>query len=183
MRARPGFSLLETIVVIALFMFVILTSGTIFIMSQRLYTRGADQGELIQNARVCLDRLSRELRQGVDIVTDLTSSTTPATEVEFQDGHDPSSITYIRYYRDGDDLKRQRAVYYLAIDPAVYVFHDSTDSFGQPAVRNVTEDRVVGEFFDSITFWNDDGLVTVDALLRKGMVDFPIDTKVYIRNW
>ena len=182
-RNFSGFTLIETIAVIGLLTTVLLAIGSVMILSQRLYTYGSDQGELIQNVRVCIDRLSRELRQAAFVVSDLSSSSTPATELFFQDGHDTSRITYIRYYLDGSTLMREYKAYYFASDPATYVYYDDSDLSGNPPQESVLEDRVVGEYFDFLAYWAEDGLVTVAAALGKGQVSLSLDTKVYIRNW
>src|SRR5680860_151045 len=68
-KSGAGFTLLEIIVSVTLFVFVILLSGSLFSFSQEAYTKGSERGELTQNVRVALDRITRELRQAVNIIT------------------------------------------------------------------------------------------------------------------
>ena len=179
---NKGFTLLETICAMALFLEVVLLVGSMFIIAQQTYRQGAGQGELIQNARVCLDRLSRELRQSDYLVTDISSTSTPANEIFFQNGHDSSDINYIRYYLDGTDLRRERSVYFFSSDPAVYVYYNSVNAFGNPPTPQVLRDEVIGEYFNQIAFYGEQGLVNIDFNLAKQKNDLTISTKAYIRN-
>ncbi len=149
--------MLEIIVAIALFTIIIMLSGSMYTLSQRAYNKGEVRGELAQNARVSLDRISREIRQSVDIVTDLSATT---TEIFFQDGHDISQITYLRYYLNGTDLQRGIVVYYFEIEPEVYVTYNSTVESGDPPEED-SENKIVGEYFSNLQFWVAGGLVYI----------------------
>ena len=132
-----GFTLLELLISISIFVLVMLTVYSLFSLGQRAYRRGGEEMEIWQNARTSLDRMTREIRQAENIVTVLPPSETdplnpPVNELQFQDGHDNTEIIYIRYYLDGTDLMRQRLGYYFPDTPAVYVKWDSLDSFGNP---------------------------------------------------
>ena len=173
---------MEILTAMTVFLVVVLQVGSLYTLAQRSYTRGIDQAELIQNARVCLDRLSRELRQTRNMITPLSASV-PVNELYFQDGHDPEEITYIKYYPDGADLKRSHLAYYFPVDPDVYVYYDSVDAFGSPPEENILEDGIIGEYFDSVGFTGDLGLVDVSFGMARGQSDLSVDTKIYMRNW
>lgn len=182
---QDGFTMFEVVVSIALFVVIIMITGSMFTISQRSYTTGANESELSQNARVALDRMSRELRQSQSVVTSL-SSTTPATSTEifFQDGHDQSSITYIRYYLNGTDLMRTHEAYYFDSDPGTYVLYNSRDPFNNTTTKTILDasDNVVGEYFDSLKFWGSKKLVYITLILKKGVRSMRLDTSVYTRN-
>lgn len=177
---QNGFTLMETIAVLALFLIVILLVGSMYVLAQQAYVKSMDEAELTQNIRVCLDRLSRELRQAVVLVTDI-SSTTPSNEIFFQDGHNINEITYIRYYLNGTDLMRSHLAYYFDFpdDPAVYVIYNSA---GSPETITL-EDRIVGEYFNNMAFLGLDGLINISMELEKREKKLNVNSSVYIRNW
>ena len=179
---NKGFTILEITSVLAIFLLILLLVGSIHVMAQRTSRRGADQSELTQNARVVLDRISRELRQADGIIS-IISSTTPVSEILFKDGHDDSQITYIRYYLDGNEIKRSHHAYYFNTDPATYVIWDSLDIFGNPPIELVLEDRVVGEYLETVELISVDGLVEINLILNKNRSRIHFGTKVYIRNF
>lgn len=179
---KKGFTILELIVSLALFLIIILLSGSIFVTAQNIYHNTSSQNELLQNSRVCIDRMSREIRQSAKLITDI-SSTTPSASIVFQDGHDLSRITYITYYLSGDDLMRKHNAYYYTTDPSNYVNIDSVDMFGQPPTEIILEDRIVGEYFDNIEFLNDEGLLDISLNLAKSNNNLDINSKIFIRNW
>ncbi|MFH0923339.1 MAG: prepilin-type N-terminal cleavage/methylation domain-containing protein [Candidatus Falkowbacteria bacterium] len=176
---QNGFTLMETIAVLALFSIVVLLVGSMYVLAQQAYIKSADKAELTQNIRVCLDRISRELRQAAVLATDI--STTPSDEIFFQDGHNIDEITYIRYYLNGTDLMRSHIAYYFDFpdDPAVYVIHDSA---GSPETI-ILEDRIVGEYFNNMAFLGSGGLINISMELKKGEKKLNINSNVYIRNW
>lgn len=187
MLNNKGFSVLEIIVSLSLFLIVVLVVNNFYSYSQKLYNRGSNMAELTQNARVCLDRLSRELRQAVVIVTNLPpvdndEEYPPEEEIFFQDGHDISEITYIKYYLSGTDLMRSQVAYYFIDEPSTYVTYNSLDDASSTPEVLTLEERVVGEYFDTLLFWGESGLINVSLELNKNDANFEIDTKVYARN-
>jgi len=181
-----GFTLLEILVSLSLFTLAIILVGSMYSLSQRSYNKGAGKGELVQNARVSLDRITRELRQSVNIVTDLPETDDdpldpPAEEIFFQDGHDASQITYLRYYLIGTDLERSHIVYYFPSEPDTYVTYDSVDQNGNPP-QELVEDRIIGEYFNELQFWGSSGLVHIFLALEKGQDSFNVNSSIFKRN-
>ena len=81
-----GFTLIEIIIVIAIFSVVIsMVSSTVF-LSSKVYFQGERMTEIMQNGRVILDAISRELRQARKLVN-LLPEEDPPSEIIFQDGH------------------------------------------------------------------------------------------------
>ncbi len=184
---QTGFTLPEIMVSLAIFVMVILITGSIYSLSQKSYKKSADLAELTQNNRVYLDRLSRELRQAVNIITTLPPTDTdpdnpPADQILFQDGHDSSQITYIRYYLNGSELMREHKAYAFDTEPGVYVYYDSLDAGGSPPNEVILEDRVIGEYFNQIKFWGSGGIVNIYLKLIKNTNTFEIETSAYGRN-
>ncbi|MDD4900703.1 MAG: prepilin-type N-terminal cleavage/methylation domain-containing protein [Patescibacteria group bacterium] len=183
-----GFTLLEVVVSLSLFVIVIILVSDIYITTQRAYNENAVTAELSQNARVSLDRISRELRQSAAIVTTLPASDTdpnnpPATEILFQDGHDISQITYIRYYLNGANLMRQHKAYYFSPEPSVYVTYNSDDQAGSPPLEIVLENRIVGEYYQALNFWGANHLVNISLNLIKNQKVLDVSTSVFSRNY
>jgi len=185
-KNQRGFTLLEILVSLSLFTLAIILVGSMYSLSQRSYNKGAGKGELVQNARVSLDRITRELRQSVNIVTDLPETDSdpldpPAEEIFFQDGHDASQITYLRYYLDSTDLKWSHIAYYFSSEPDTYVTYDSVDQNGNPP-QELVEDRIIGEYFNQLQFWGSSSLIHLSFALEKNQDSFNINSSVFRRN-
>ncbi len=87
---QKGFTLTEIIIVVAIFSLIIVTVFSIYILNQQAYIEGEIKGEIIQNGRVILERMSREIRQARGIVTQLPEEKiNPPSEIKFHDGHLP----------------------------------------------------------------------------------------------
>jgi hypothetical protein len=88
----------------------------------------------------------------------------------------------LRYYLDGTDLRRSFIVYYFPSEPDVYVTHNSVDQYGNPPEELITEDRIVGEYFNKLEFWSSNNLVYISLGLEKNQDTFSVDTSVFVRN-
>lgn len=186
-KNNKGFTLLEIIVSISLFTGIIITAGSIYMLSQQSFNKGSNIAELSQNARVSIDRLSREIRQSQNIITILPITNNdpinpPSNEIIFQDGHNVSEIIYIRYYLDNTNLMRSYTAYYFPSNPDLYVSWNSLDEFGNPPTSTVLEDRIVGEYFNSLEFWGPDGFINIAIELIKNKNSLNINTAVFSRN-
>ncbi len=186
-KRQLGFTVFEVTVSIALFTIIIMLTGSMYTLSQRSYNKGSTNAELSQNARVSLDRLSREVRQSIEVVsilplTDTDPMNPPVDEIFFQDGHEADDVRYIRYYLDGTNLKRLIVVYYFEIEPSNYVFYNSLDEDSDPPVELIVEDRDVGEYFNDLDFWGNDEFVYISMSLAKGNETLDIRTGISSRN-
>lgn len=91
-QTLKSFTLVEVLVTISLFLIIVVTIYSVQAFSQKAYQRGEVATEIIQNGRVILERISRELRQAKYIVTLLPEISDdpefpPPAEILFQDGH------------------------------------------------------------------------------------------------
>ena len=184
-RRHPGFTLIETLIailVMALLLLIVLSS---YLASQQSYTQTDNRAELTQNGRVILDRLERELRQAVTIVTILPAdNSNPATiphEIFFEDGHNTNQLTYLRYFLDGTDLRRQSIVYYFTADPTNYVHYNDTDAYGQSPQSQILSDGLVGEYVTVLNFYGQ-GVTTIALQLTKDNKTINLQTQFYGRN-
>jgi prepilin-type N-terminal cleavage/methylation domain-containing protein len=182
-KLNEGFTLLEIIVAVSIFVLIIMISGSLYTISQRSYTSSENKMELVQNGRVAFDRLSRELRQSVEVATPLASSSTETeNEILFQDGHDSDDITYIYYYLSGSDLRRAKIAYYFNEEPGIYVKYNSRNEENDPPEDVILEDKIVGEYFENIEFWGEYGLVYASSTLVNRNEEFRIRTNIFSRN-
>ncbi|MDO9399557.1 MAG: prepilin-type N-terminal cleavage/methylation domain-containing protein [bacterium] len=178
-----GFTLMEIMVSVSLFVVIMLLTGSIFSLAQKSYNKSSDLAELTQNSRVCIDRLSRELRQSIYVITELQSTEEESTsEIFFQDGHDISQITYLRYYLYNNELIREHKAYFFADSPLIYVAHNSVDQDNNPPQEIILENYTVGEYFNQLKFWGSNGLINISLKLIKNSNVFAIKTSVFTRN-
>ena len=83
-----GFSLAETVIVLAISTIIIGVIFSIILYSKQSFSIGENVAEIIQNGRVVIERISREVRQAKKIVTSLPEEDiNPSSEIKFQDGH------------------------------------------------------------------------------------------------
>ncbi|MFA5047789.1 MAG: prepilin-type N-terminal cleavage/methylation domain-containing protein [Patescibacteria group bacterium] len=186
-RQKNGFTLVELVIALTISILIFLIVIASYDFNQKLYSDIDTRSEIIQNGRVIIDRLVREVRQAQKMVTNLPPDTSDPDnlpdEIIFQDGHDNSVIKYIRYYLTGSDLKRQVIAYYFADDPDNYVYWDATDNADPhgPPTMIVLEDRVIGEYVDDVEFWGNK-LININIYLYKNNHSEIINTAVYGRN-
>ncbi|MDD2807070.1 MAG: prepilin-type N-terminal cleavage/methylation domain-containing protein [Patescibacteria group bacterium] len=181
---RQGFTLTELIISMVIALLILIIVSSTFVLNQRVYRKSNTKAELIQNARITLDLMSREIRQATSVVTTLPDDNSiPATvahELEFQDGHVENTIQYIRYYLSGSDLNRQIVVYYFDTDPSTYVTWDDINAFGPPTLRLI-EDKTVGENFGALDFYGN-GNINIDLTLTKNNEIFQMKSIINPRN-
>lgn len=186
-RPLAGFTLIEAIISLSLFVVLILLVNSMYSVSQSAYNKNSDIAELTQNARVALDRLSRELRQSEIIVSTLPPNDSdplnpPLNQIFFQDGHNTSQITYILYWLDGTNLKRLHKAYYFNANPDTYITYNSVDNNGNSPLESIISDQSAGEYFNDLKFWGANGLINIYIKLIKNKNSFELDTMIYSRN-
>ncbi len=196
-----GFTLMEVLVAMAIFIVAVVLIFGIYFTSQKFYQRTEIKAEILQNARVVLERITRELRQTQDIITVLPQvsdnpSNPPINEIEFQDGHFPSPYAslgsdyyYIRYYVSDEtgEINRQYKVYCFdncQTCSTYFRWNDTqvVDGVTTQAHSCVLEDRVVGEFVKEIKFWGA-GVINISLKLEKGNEEIDFQTNVFGRNF
>lgn len=178
---ETGFTLSELIITLSITMVILILIVSIYILSQRAFRKSQTRYELIQNARVFTDRITRELRQTPEIVTILpeTSSGAPS-EIMFQNGHNTATISYIKYYLDGADLKRQELHYYFS--PETFVKWNADDGFGGNPTESIDEDILVGEYANSLSFFGSANTINIETNFSKNGENNYIATKIAGRN-
>ncbi|OGY44679.1 MAG: hypothetical protein A3B89_04320 [Candidatus Buchananbacteria bacterium RIFCSPHIGHO2_02_FULL_40_13] len=182
---NSGFTLVEVIIAINISVILFLIISLAYYTSQNTYKKTDRRAEITQNSRVILDRIIRELRQAQSVTTPLPAdNSNPATlpsEIEFEDGHDISTITYIRYYLSGTNIKREVARYYFTEAPTAYVHYYDTNQYGDSPVKDSVEDEIIGEYATDLEFWGNN-LININLYLIKNSETITISTSIYGRN-
>ncbi len=196
-----GFTLVEILITLAIFTLVIIGMFNLFSLSQRFYLQGSIRAELLQNGRVVLERMAREIRQANEIVTSLPQvadnpDNPPVSEIEFQDGHTPSSYQYlgsdyyyIRYYlaTSSQEVYRQYRVYCFddcSLCNDYFRWDDTIMENGNTVQAHacVLEERIIGEYLKELEFWGADS-VNISLLVGKGNEEINFKTKFFGRNF
>lgn len=199
-KSGAGFTLMEVIVAISIFVLVTMIVFAIYFVGQKFYQKSELRAEILQNGRVVLERLVREIRQTQEVITALPQTpdnpdNPPAGEIEFQDGHLPSPYAYlasdyyyIRYFIASStrEIHRQYRVY--CFDECgscadFFRWSDNKMEDGEPVFVHpcILEDKVVGEYANAFSFWGA-GVVNISLTLQKlnELLDF--QTSVFGRN-
>ena len=182
-----GYTVIEILTAITLGLIVLTSIYSLYSTSQKVSERTSQEAELTQNARIALDRISREIRQTQEILTDLPEDlddpiNPPANQIKFQDGHITAKIQYIRYYLDGTNLHRSVNHYYFSSNPDEWVLWNATDSEGNPPTESVPdEDRTIGEFITNLQFYGIK-LIDIDIEVGKDSTAYKFETKAMGRN-
>lgn len=180
---QSGFTLTEVVIALALFVLISVVLYSIYTLHQKAYTTGEARAEILQNGRVILERMTREIRQAKNIVTELSDDETGATStILFQDGHDISTIQYIHYFKEGFNIKREKIAYYFSGDSTTYVVWNANPPQGQEKIATTTEaSQIIGEYVASLKIWGLP-LINISINLEKGGQIVDLKTKILGRN-
>lgn len=184
LKTQKGLTLSELMIAVMIGLLVLLIISSIFMLNQKVFRKSNTKAELIQNARIALDLMAREIRQANKIVTILpVNNSDPnllSEEILFEDGHNSSYIQYIKYYLNNTDLKRQTIAYYFETEPEVYVHWNDFDAFGNPEIT-ILEDKLIGENFSDIFFYGEDR-INIELILEKSNEIIQIKSIINPRN-
>jgi len=186
-RLFKGFTLIEVLVAVTVGILIILLTYASHSLVVRMTERESRKIELVQNGRVALDRITRELRQSDELVTILPEvgddpGNLPPTEIIFQDGHALDPISYVRYYLDANYLHRELSHYSFDTDPGVWVYWNAEDEFGGSASQTIDDDDIIAEYINNLIFWGGDRLINVSFSTSSSDDDVEFLTKVCGRN-
>lgn len=182
-KSQSGFTLIETMVSVALFVIIILMSTSVYSAMQVSYRSGADRAETTQNARVAIDRMSRELRQAMGVAGSFNLTKASATSsIQFQDGHNQSKITYVKYYLNGTNLMRQTLFYYFNATPDTYVYYDTIGLGGITPIASSSDSNIIAEYVNKLEFWGDDNEINFLLTILKNKSKFSTETSISRRN-
>ncbi len=181
LKKNLGFTLAEMLISIVIILLVVLMITSIFTLSQRSMRQANNKAELIQNSRVALDLMSREIRQAKKIISELpTSNINALHEITFEDGHDISEIHYINYSLQGNEVYRRVYIYFFDTNPDIYVHYNDVDAFGPPESM-VIDEKVVGEYFDDLIFYGN-GNINIEMIMKKDNTEIFLKSVINPRN-
>ena len=181
---QTGLTLIEVMLAIYIGMLIFLAVISVYFLGQSIYKTGSNRLEIVQNGRVTLDRLTRELRQTPEIITSLPVNkeepgNPPPSEIQFQDGHQTTTISYIRYYLSDSELWRQVIVYYFEAE--IYVVWNAVGAGGESPSSEIQEDRLVGEYINDLQFYGSTE-TNIEVSLVKNDASINLRTKIFGRN-
>jgi len=176
-NAKRGFTLLEILVAISLSLLIIGSLYGIYVTSYKSYRRNINKADLNQNVRIVLERLTRDLRQTNEITTTL-----PASEIKFQDGHDTTKIRYINYFRDvNNNLHSKTSYYTFPSDPFTWVPWNAVDGDGHPPLEQTESDVIKAEKITNL-FFESNNIITIDITASNSENQVSAQTEVMGRN-
>ncbi len=186
-KRKKAFTLIEILMAVFLGSIIITAAYSVYLISYKSYKKNSANAELTQNARIALERISRDIRQAMDIVTDLPedpSEGAPSQELKFQDGHDYTStgqIQYVTYSLSGTDLYRKVSHYYFPAYPDEWVFWSTTDEDENPPEESTGPDQIKAQNISSLQFWGDQ-TITMRIEVSDDESTFTFETKTLGRN-
>ncbi len=177
---------MELVVVMGLSALILVTSYSVYVVSIKGYRENTASAELTQNARISLERMSREIRQAAEIITVLPTDPTqgqPPSQIKFQDGHDLTDgpIQYLTYYLVGTDLHRKASHFAFASDLNTWVLYSALDGNGNPPTEYTDSDNVKAQDISQLQFWGDK-VITISLTVSNGTQSYQFQTQALGRN-
>lgn len=190
-KNRRAFTLIELLVGIALSASVLIATYGVYMVSTKGFRQSTASAELTQNARISMERLSREIRQNIEILTPLPSDFTvgtPPSEIKFQDGHNYwpgiGKIQYITYKLEGTDLHRIVSHYAFEAAPDDWVLYSTLGSDGVSIPDEIFEpgsDQIKAQNITEIQFWGTK-TITINLAVSNDIQTYHFETKALGRN-
>lgn len=183
-----AFTLVELLVAIGVSAFILIAAYGVYIVGTKGFRQNTASAELTQNARISLERMSREIRQNVDILTELPLDPTagaPPSEIKLQDGHNYwpgiGKIEYITYYLSGTDLHRKVSHYAFPALPNDWVLYSTQDANGNLPSEVTDLDQIKAENISQMQFWGDK-VITINLSVSSGQNTYHFQTQALGRN-
>lgn len=184
-RKKPGFTLIEVLVAIIISSILIGITVSVYNLFRKSMLQDQSKADMVQNARISFDRLTRELRQTPDVVTTLPAdptdnSVTQPGEIEFEDGH-TQDLTYRRYYVSNGTFKVDTKEYYFSGTPAIRVRWNATGGSGT-LTAHVISTQDIADSIQSISFYGTNQIQIILVTVGENNQTFPLRTVVFGRN-
>jgi len=172
---------------------IIMATYGVYNISYKTYKKNFASAELTQNARIALERMSRDIRQTTEILTALPEDPgagTPSSEIKFQDGHNfwPTSgqIQYITYSLSGTDLHRKLSHFTFTTPcetaPAsTWVLWSTRDGNNNLPAECTDSDVVKAEKISSLQLWGVK-VITINLNVSDETSTYQFETKSLGRN-
>lgn len=184
-KGRAGVTLIEMLVAISLSVIIVSALYYVFNTSYKSYKSNSSKAEINQNARIALERISRDLRQTNSIVSPLPPSDTdplnpPASSLEFVDGHNTTKLQYINYLLVNGELHRQVIHYFFTSDTNAWVPKNALQDNQGPEF-SIDEDTVKADKVTSLEFFGSNVINIILTTADKGQSQ-TYETQVLGRN-
>lgn len=184
-KRKSGFTLIEVLVAIIISSILIGITVSVYNLFRRSMLQDQSKADIVQNARISFDRLTRELRQTPDVVTTLPAdpsdnSVTEPGEIEFEDGH-TQDLTYRRYYIASGTLKLDTKEYYFSGTPAIRVRWNATGGSGV-LTAHVISTQDIADSVQSVSFYGSNQIQIILVTAGESGQTFPLRTVVFGRN-
>ncbi len=181
-----AFTLVELLVAILVSGILISVTTSTYLLFRRSIAQDQGRAELNQNARISLERMSRELRQARSIVTlfptsPADTSVTQPHEIEFEDGHpepgEADYLTYRRYYVVNQVLKLDIKYYHLN-GSTIHIPYNSSS-----AIPTILSTQDIAERVSDLSFYQTSGTIQVILTTSDGGVqNYKLATTILKRN-
>lgn len=192
LKTESGFTLVEILVVMSIFVFLMVTSTDFIIKGIQSSTFGFEQDTAVSNARKSLDPLAKEIREATPAATGNYSfaSTTDQSLSFYANVDSDVSAEKIRYYLVGSDLFR--GVTKATGSPLTYPVAEETSDKVVDYINNQTEP--IFTYFDTNNNLIPNPIASTSAIrmihirLKINVTpaiapgDYVVDTDVQIRN-
>ncbi len=177
---NQGFTLAELLVAISIALLLLGALYTVYAIGQNSFKYGSTKIELTQNAKIGLERISRELRETNQITTVLPTTgddpeNPPVNEITFQDANSVQ-IQYINYYLSGNDLNRRVYHYYVGAAPDEWVTYDTPG-----AVSSLDNEQTIASNIASLEFYGQT-VITINLSAQSGSASIYLSSQVKPRN-
>ena len=182
-RYLKGFTMMETLLAVGIGTTVIAVAGSIYFMGVKTYRMKNLSAELVQNGRIAIDRMSREIRQTSEIAVTLPADEEESLpdEIIFRNGQ-TEDISYLRYYLNDGNLKREERFYYFESDPEKsHVICGAIGESGESPKWDTVKDQIVAENLSNLGFFGEP-LVHIRLVLSKLNVNLYLATAVLGRG-
>lgn len=187
-----GFTLLEILVVMSLFVVMMIMIGDFIVQGLRASIFGYDQDEAVKNARKTMEQLTREIRESASSAAGNYVFDTVATNtLKFYTNVDSDSLTErVRYFLDGSVLSR--GVVKASGSPLAYSDADETVSEVARYLNN--EGTPIFTYYDTNNALiadpaaNKNDIKLIHLLLKVNVTparapqDYFVETDIQVRN-
>lgn len=176
---KPAFTVVELMTATSIGLLLISLTWGVYLSIVRASVASDQESMVAQNARVIVDRISRDVRQTTGFAQSLPDTAAAGvSSLEFVDGHepDPAGPVYIRYSLSGTDVWRRRHYYYKADQPDTRVTLNAGDTTyeegdargGSTGIyRHELEGTIVADGVKSLIFYGTATLVKIDVVLQR----------------
>ena len=185
---KKSFSLPELLIAITI---TILISEAAYFASnvgRQTFNRTSEKVEITQNARVLLDRMSREIRQATEVVTDLPPvnndpANPPSSEIIFEDGHTAIN-RYITYRLENNQVRRIITAYFFSEglpDSSEWVLKNARGENNRLPNYLDISNEIIADKIISLQIWGE-SLINIDITAGINDQQEQFSTTVFARN-